>query len=102
MSSTDILRIFLNREKCFLNRGPVKAWFWKYKGTLACSVCGEKHPSVIEFHHTNADKKDSTVANMVKRGLPIFRIKKEIRKCIVLCANCHRKHHYNIHSGDSL
>jgi len=36
------------------------------------------------------------VADAVRNGLSLDTIKKEIEKCIVLCANCHAIRHYNL------
>lgn len=72
-----------------------KQWFQEYKATLVCERCGEDHPACLDFHHT-ADK-DSTVTALVsRRNASKERIKREINKCKVLCANCHRK----LHAGD--
>jgi hypothetical protein len=32
---------------------------------------------------------------MVRLGLSVARIKEEIEKCTILCANCHRIEHYD-------
>lgn len=57
-----------------------------------CVRCGENHPSCLDFHHPD-DNKELTIGGPGDHGY--LRVKKEIEKCIVLCANCHRKHHYN-------
>ena len=54
-----------------------------------CSVCSEKEHVCLDFHHL--DGKDKEVASML--GMNDTRVKEEISKCVVLCANCHRKHH---------
>ena len=36
------------------------------------------------------------VADAVRNGISLDTIKKEIKKCIVLCANCHAIRHYNM------
>jgi hypothetical protein len=54
-----------------------------------CLVCFEREPACLDFHHLN--KKDMSVASML--GMNDDRVKEEILKCVVLCANCHRKHH---------
>lgn len=68
-------------------------WLHKYKLTLTCSRCPENHPATLDFHHINGDEKEINLGSAGRMGWSITRIKKEIAKCIVLCANCHRKHH---------
>ncbi|HCR71839.1 MAG TPA: hypothetical protein DIW23_10375 [Anaerolineae bacterium] len=54
-----------------------------------CIVCGESDPRVLEFHHYN--NKHRALSVMIAGGYPVKTIQKEIDKCDVLCANCHRK-----------
>jgi len=63
-----------------------------YKKTLCCTRCGTTDYRVLEFHHIK--DKTYSVATMVSRSFPWKEIKKEISKCIPLCANCHRLEHY--------
>ena len=69
-------------------------WFKKYKETLQCSVCGETHPACLDFHHRDPSTKKAPVGNMVHRSSSKTSILREIEKCDVLCANCHRKLHW--------
>lgn len=62
-----------------------------WKKTLSCSICGENHPACIEFHHKNPEEKDYCVSNLSGKSLSF--ILKEVSKCDILCANCHRKLH---------
>jgi len=62
----------------------------KMKG---CTLCDEKEISCMDFHHLR-DKSD-VVAKIIKQG-SIKKLKEEIEKCVVLCANCHRKLHAGI------
>jgi len=73
----------------------VVTWLNEYKRQAGCKVCGEDHPPCLEFHHKNPKKKEAAVADLAKTA-SIDRIKKELIKCTVLCANCHRKVHYPI------
>ena len=59
----------------------------------ACQEClGVFHPAVFEFHHLNPEEKDRDPSKMFQ--LSWERIKAELDKCLLLCANCHRlKHH---------
>ena len=56
--------------------------------------CGEKRSYLLDFHHLDPTKKDSTVARLTSSSSSKQRIQDEIDKCIVLCANCHREFHY--------
>jgi hypothetical protein len=66
------------------------------KSQLRCVDCGERHPAALQFHHLNAEDKQFNIADAVRNGISLDRIKKEISKCIVLCANCHLIRHYNM------
>ena len=67
-------------------------WFKKYKSNLECENCGEDHSACLDFHHS--EEKETSVSDLVRNTTSsISRIKKEIDKCQVLCANCHRKAH---------
>lgn len=65
------------------------------KSSLHCADCGESHPAVLHFHHNNPEEKEFNIADSVRLGKSPENIMKEISKCIVLCANCHAKGHYN-------
>ena len=54
-----------------------------------CSSCGECDPRVLEFHHEG--NKEAEVSRLMGRGASLDALKREIEKCVVLCANCHRK-----------
>lgn len=66
----------------------------EYKATLQCTVCGESHSACIEFHHEDPAKKEHNVSVMLRQLASWERIMAEVEKCTVLCANCHRKVHY--------
>lgn len=55
----------------------------------SCVDCGNKDIRVLEFDHVRGKKSDS-VATMRARGKSWTNIEKEIKKCDVRCANCHR------------
>tara|TARA_R100001086_G_scaffold130709_1_gene67722 strand:- start:1092 stop:1343 length:252 start_codon:yes stop_codon:yes gene_type:complete len=70
----------------------IRKWFRDLKNKSACEICGESHPSCLEFHHLK--KKDNIISKMVASGYAIDTIQKEMAKCQIVCANCHRKIHY--------
>lgn len=74
-------------------RTDVRDWLAEYKLTLCCESCGENHPATLDFHHHDPSHKDSEVSDLVGRA-SLDKIKSEIAKCTILCANCHRKLHY--------
>jgi hypothetical protein len=80
-------------EKARVWTGNLRVWWKEYKAQFACTICGEKHPACIQFHHPNDDKED-TVSRLVMNGCKV-RVLKEIEKCIPLCANCHAKEHWS-------
>ena len=60
-----------------------------------CCICGfNKWQSALEFHHVNPNEKDFSITaeNTTKA---IEKQLKELRKCILVCANCHRGIHSN-------
>ena len=76
------------------NKKINRAWFTAYKKTLACTNCGENHPATLDFHHVIHGKDNKKVNELVSDGNAKARIILEIAKCVVLCSNCHRKHHH--------
>ena len=65
-----------------------------YKGGK-CEKCGyNKCIAALDFHHLNPLEKDFSIGN---KGYTRSweNIKKEIDKCILVCANCHREIHSN-------
>lgn len=44
----------------------------------------------MDFDHVNVRDKIKEVAYMVTRNWSLVKIKAEVKKCEVVCANCHR------------
>ncbi len=55
-----------------------------------CKKCGNNDVMVLEFHHLK--DKDLNISKM--KGSRWSLIEKELKKCILLCANCHSETHY--------
>ncbi len=85
-------------KNCF-NKYCIDRWSAKkleaiiYKGSkcVDCNLQNE-HPSVYEFHHLDPSQKDYSWTKLRLRSNQD--IKLELDKCILLCANCHRKRHW--------
>ena len=59
------------------------------KATTPCLDCkGSFKPSQMDFDHIDPDNKIDTIARMT--GEPTERLLAEIKKCHLVCANCHR------------
>ena len=65
----------------------------KYKATLSCAKCMFSHPAALDFHHEDPSQKTGSV-HFFAAGGQYKKAREEIKKCIVLCANCHRIHHH--------
>lgn len=58
-----------------------------------CQVCGYcKCNDALDFHHLDSEEKEFNVAQALPRW-KWERIVEEVKKCILLCANCHRELH---------
>lgn len=56
-----------------------------------CHDCGNSYPPcVLEFDHRPKIKKIKAVSDLAAAGVSIENLKKEIKKCDLVCANCHR------------
>ena len=64
-----------------------------YKANLGCKYCPERESVCLEFHHLR--DKNFTIGQWIGSTSP-ERLWKEIEKCIVVCANCHKKLHAGI------
>lgn len=80
-----------SRERSFkkikANRDRVIEYFKKNP----CVDCGDTRPVVLEFDHRDPKTKEYNVAELLQNAYPWEKIKKEIDKCDVRCANCHQR-----------
>jgi len=81
-----------NHVKTFRKRTKEKAV--EYKGGK-CSICNyDRCVSALEFHHLEPSKKDFTLSQSM--NIAWNKVKEELDKCILVCANCHREIHEGI------
>lgn len=83
----EYLKMAVQRRRRHLREKAVE-----YKGSK-CFICGyQKCIKALEFHHlTSDDKNFGLSARGVTRAWE--KVKKELDKCILVCANCHRELH---------
>ena len=68
----------------------IDSYILDYKLQHPCILCGENAPECLDFHHIK--NKVAEVGKLRKKG-SFSKVVEEIKKCVVLCANCHRKVH---------
>lgn len=66
----------------------------EYKGGK-CEICGyDECYKALHFHHTDPTKKDPNFVKMMdSKSANIEKIKPELDKCLLVCANCHIEIH---------
>ena len=67
------------------NNRKIQSYIIQYLLNNPCVKCGESDIVVLEFDHLR-DKEFN-----ISQGSSLEKIKKEIEKCQVLCANCHKR-----------
>ena len=63
----------------------------EYKESCGCLICNESDPVCLDFHHLDPAEKEFDISTYLSCGWA--KIHDEMLKCVVLCANCHRKVH---------
>ena len=78
-------------------RKKIKLMAIEYKGGK-CVKCGyNKCVDALEFHHLSLDKDFNIGTKGYTRSWD--KVKIELDKCILLCANCHREEHNKINNN---
>lgn len=58
-----------------------------------CQHCGyNKNPAAMEFHHRDSKEKEDNINRLLRSSWK--KVKSELDKCDLLCANCHRELHH--------
>ena len=91
------------RERIRSRRTTIRTYIQEYKQSKPCHDCKENYPYyMMDFDHLG--DKDFNISNFQNYTEKIEIIKKEIEKCDVVCANCHRIRTYSrsVKSGESI
>lgn len=75
------------------NNELLKEQCLEYLGGKRCKACGTDYLPLIcyDFHH-NKGAKEEEISKMIQRKTKLdAELKKELDKCTVVCANCHRQ-----------
>lgn len=78
-----------NEYQRFIRARRVR-WINKYKLSKGCEICGYNlHHVALDFDHINPETKLFS-PSVKASGTTIKKLISEMRKCRILCANCHR------------
>ena len=83
-----VINTVLKRNKLIHIRNGT--YIWNYLSKHPCIDCNESNPIVLEFDHKDGEIKTKAISRMVGEGSSIEDIEKEIKKCDIRCANCHK------------
>jgi hypothetical protein len=64
-----------------------------YLSEHPCIDCGESDVDCLDFDHRDPTLKDEGVSYFARHSYSMERVLREISKCDVRCANCHRRRH---------
>ena len=76
------------------HRAKVRKNLFEYLSNKQCLDCGEDDPIVLDFDHKNRLLKFKTINKMLSGHYSWASVLKEIGKCDIRCANCHRRKTY--------
>jgi hypothetical protein len=79
-------------EKGKKKRFGTQKFLWKIKSVPCCDCKRKYSPWIMDFDHRNPTEKRYSLSAMKNHSL--FKIKEEIAKCDIVCANCHRDRTY--------
>jgi hypothetical protein len=72
-----------------------KNWIDSIKLSKRCAICGyARCPEALHLHHIYKKNNKNESIGLLKRTGSNQELKEELRKCVVLCANCHTEFHH--------
>lgn len=81
------------REKDRRRRDCLRIASENLKENIGCSKCGySAYGAALDWHHIDSHTKEANPAKQLQISWAAYM--KEIEKCVLLCANCHREYHY--------
>lgn len=84
---------YQERDKKRIEKGRQFVRRYKRLRGIKCCRCNEHRWQCLDFHHKNPDEKYKSISFMIHNRASIKKLKEEIRKCEIICANCHRVEH---------
>lgn len=68
----------------------IREWLLAYFKEHPCIGCGETDLVVLEFDHRDGEEKEAEIGKLLSSH-NFSKLKREILKCDVRCANCHKR-----------
>lgn len=84
------LQIPIRAENKKLRKIRNRNFILDYLNKNPCVDCGNSDVRVLEFDHINPKDKKYEVSNLVNMAYNLDTVRKEIEKCEIRCANCHK------------
>jgi hypothetical protein len=78
------------------HRDKMRQWFSEFMKDKSCLKCPESTKECLDFHHIDPKTKKGQVTKLLRDYRSMKKVLEEIEKCVILCANCHRKIHAGI------
>lgn len=70
-----------------------RRWVWGILLSSSCKDCGDSDPMILEFDHLG--DKVAGISSLIQLPSSLENLQKEINKCDIVCANCHRRRTYS-------
>lgn len=84
------------------NSERMKRWRKEFKKRMVesfggkCCICNNEYlPEVFDFHHLDPSEKEFQLSKVMGSPKSWKKIVAELRKCVMVCSNCHRVIHYS-------
>jgi hypothetical protein len=83
------MEISRDKKKRIENWGKTFEFF----GARKCMICEiESDMPIYELHHHDQEGKETNISSIMHHSWA--KVEKELRKCILVCSNCHRILHH--------
>lgn len=77
------------RKRVQRKRERNQQWIINRIAGESCSDCGQSDTRVLAFDHVGEELKFANISDLVSRGAPLQKLIEEVKKCRLLCHNCH-------------